>query len=96
MIKHIVIWKLKDKDKAKNIKIIKQRLEALAGHVPGMIKIEVGADFSHTQSSGDVVLYSEFKNRQALDEYQVHPEHESVKEFIMEVREQRWIVDYEV
>jgi hypothetical protein len=99
VIKHIVIWKLKDtaegQDKWSNARALKQKLEALNGQIPGVIKIEVGIDFSRTESSGDVVLYGEFKSRQALNTYQDHPEHEAVKAFVTGIREERRIVDYE-
>jgi hypothetical protein len=39
MVKHIVMWKLRDKADAGEIK---GRLEALAGKIPGLLNIEVG------------------------------------------------------
>jgi hypothetical protein len=36
-----------------------------------------------------------FKDRAALDAYQVHPEHEAVKPFVLEARTERRIVDCE-
>jgi len=99
MIKHIVMWRLKDSahgnDKATNARLIKQMLEALRGKIPGMLKIEVGIDYSATDQSADVVLYSEFESRAALDAYQVHPEHKAVMPFIGEARSERRLVDYE-
>lgn len=100
MIKHIVIWKLKEFSngcgREENAKLIQSRIEALKGKIPGMINLEVGVDFSRTDMSGDVVLYSEFESREALDAYQIHPEHKKIMPFILEVREERHIVDYEV
>lgn len=98
MIKHIVMWRLKDEarghSRAANAERVKAKLEALQGRVPGLLRIEVGLDFGGTEASADVVLYSEFEDRQALEAYQTHPEHEAVKAFIGEVTEQRWVVDY--
>jgi hypothetical protein len=100
MVKHIVLWRLKEQahgnDKASNIRLIKAKLEALQGIIPGMLKMEVGADFSGTDNSADVVLYSEFVDRAALDAYQCHPAHEAVKGFILEARSERRLADYEV
>jgi antibiotic biosynthesis monooxygenase (ABM) superfamily enzyme len=100
MIKHIVLWKLKDQaegaGKAANAVEVKQKLEALNGHIPGMIKLEVGIDISHTGASFDVVLYSEFDTRAALEAYHHHPLHQAVSPFIGAVREQRILVDYEI
>jgi len=100
MIKHIVVWKLKENahgnTKVQNAAIIKEKLEALPNKISGIIKMEVGFDFSKTDNSGDVVLYSEFASKQDLDNYQIHPEHKAVMPFIMEARSERIVVDYEI
>lgn len=100
MIKHIVVWRLKDdahgNTKMQNAMIIKSKLEALAGKIPGIIKMEVGIDISGTEESGDIVLYSEFESKEALDNYQAHPEHKAVMPFVKEARSERRLVDYEV
>ena len=100
MIKHIVMWRLLDRaqgnSKSANAELMKARLEALEGRIPGLLKAEVGLDFSATEVSADVVLYSEFEDRAALAAYQTHPEHEAVKAFIGEVTAARWVVDYGV
>jgi hypothetical protein len=100
VVKHIVVWRLKPeahaRTAAQNARLIKDRLEALNGRIPGMLLLEVGLDFSGTEQSGDLVLYSEFESRAALDAYQVHPEHEAVKPFILEARSERRLVDYEL
>ena len=99
MIKHIVMWRLKDtargNSKSANAERVKEELEALQGRIPGLLSIEAGLDVSATEASADVVLYSEFEDRQALAAYQAHPEHEAVKAFIGEVAARRWVVDYE-
>jgi Stress responsive A/B Barrel Domain len=100
MIKHIVVWRLKESahgnSRATNARLIKEKLESLNGKIPGMIKIEVGLDYSATESSSDVVLYSEFVSRQALDEYKSHSEHKAVQPFILEAWSERRLVDYEI
>lgn len=100
MIKHIVFWRLKDSahsnDKATNARLIKEKIEALAGKIPSILKIEVGIDYSAGEGSSDVVLYSEFASRSALEAYQNHPEHQAVIPFITEARSERRVVDYEV
>lgn len=99
MIKHIVFWRLKPSalgnDAATNASLLKQRLEALRGRIAGMRLLEVGIDFSRTEQSADVVLYSEFADRASLDAYQAHPEHVALKEFVAAVRSERRLVDYE-
>jgi len=99
MVKHIVFWKLKDEangmSKLENATAIKQKLEDLNGKIEGCIKLEVGFDFLHSAESADVVLYSEFENKEALDFYANHPLHKAVMPFIAEARSERRVVDYE-
>ena len=100
MIKHIVLWKLKESaegaDKRQNALKVKAMLEALNGRIPGLLCLEVGLDFNPTDESADIALYSEFESREALDLYQRHPEHEAVKPFVGAVRLERRVVDYEI
>ncbi len=99
MVKHLVLWKLKPEahgqGAAENARAIKEKLEALRGRVPGLLGLEVGIDFSRTDSSSDVALYAEFESRAALDAYQAHPEHKAVMPFILEARSERRLCDYE-
>lgn len=97
MIKHIVMWRLDQAagDKTANALRLKHLLEGLNGRIPGLLRLEVGIDFSREGESSDVVLYSEFESRQALDAYQVHPAHAEVVPFVKSVRAERRVVDYE-
>jgi hypothetical protein len=99
MVRHIVLWRLKPsaggRSKAENAAEIKRLLEDLNGKIPGLFRLEVGFDFSQTPESSDVVLYSEFESRAALDAYQVHPLHVAVKPFVKAARDERRTVDYD-
>jgi hypothetical protein len=100
MIKHIVLWKLKDfaegATKQQNALKVKVMLEDMRGKIPCMLKLEVGLNFEAGDSACDISLYSEFTSREALDAYQIHPEHMKVKNFLPRVRSERRVVDYEV
>jgi quinol monooxygenase YgiN len=96
MIKHVVIWKIKDPEqRAPHASAVKRALEALRGHIPGMLKIEVGIDIGYDKASHDVILYSEFESRAALDEYQKHPLHEDAKAIVSLLVTDRRVVDWE-
>ena len=99
MIKHIVMWKFKDSahgnDRATNARLTKEKLESLRGRIPGLLAIEVGLDSSASANSGDVVLYSEFVDANALKVYQSHPLHQAVVPFVAEASSERRVVDYE-
>jgi hypothetical protein len=100
MIKHIVVWKLKEsaegKSKRENAVQIKLLLEALNGKIPGLIHLEVGINTTEEQSDADIALYSEFETRAALAVYQTHPMHIAAGAFISKVRVERYVVDYDV
>lgn len=100
MIKHIVMWKFKafaeNNEKKVNIGIAKEMLLALKDKIDAIDFIEVGVHLNEDPSAYDMVLYSGFKDVQALAEYQNHPEHLKVADFIGKVRESRAVVDYEV
>lgn len=97
MIKHLVFWRFKDsaagRTKQHNMEQVKRQLEALNG-LPGVVAVEVGFDVLNVGASCDVALYSVFEDQAALDAYQEHPDHVAVKEFLGEVTEERYVVDY--
>jgi heme-degrading monooxygenase HmoA len=100
MIKHIVMWKLKEEaegaDRAANALEMKRRLDACAAIVPGIIAFEVTVAQPDLEATYDVVLYSEFADRAALAAYVNHPVHQAVVPFIGAIREARQCMDYEV
>lgn len=99
MIKHIVMWKLKDtahgNDKTTNAQLVKEKLEALEGKIEGLVSIEAGVDVLG-KGNYDIVLNSVVKDMEALDFYQNHPLHQAILPFIREAVEMRCAVDYEV
>ena len=101
MIKHIVLWKLKEssegKSKAENIQIMKSMLEGLPAKTGGCIRtLEVGVNLKDSAESADITLYSEFNSLEDLERYTKHPEHMKVAEFIGKVRSERRVMDYSV
>ncbi len=98
MIKHIVMWKLKNfaegNDRKHNALKMKKDLEALKTKIPVIRSIEAGINFLPSDAAYDIVLYSEFENEKDLDMYQKHPEHLKVADFVSKVRESRVVVDY--
>jgi len=100
MVKHIVMWKLKDETKhgtkAEVALRVKQMLEGLIGKVPSLRHIEVTDQIFAAEPACDLMLYSEFDSREGLDAYQVHPEHQAVVAFVREVVTERRVLDYEI
>ena len=100
MLKHIVIRKLKERaegaDRVVNAAKMKALLDACKDIVPGMLKFEVVLAQPGLEATYDVLLYSEFADKAALDAYQEHPQHVALKPFVMAVREARQCMDYEI
>jgi len=75
---------------------MQEMFAGLRGKIPGMLKLEMGIDFSKTDASYDIMLYTEFESKEALAGYQAHPDHKALMPFIAEARVSRMLVDYEV
>ncbi len=99
MVKHVVMWRLKDvaegADRAANAARMKRELETLRGRIPGLLSLEVGVDVERSSAAFDVVLISAHESPAALAAYQVHPLHARVAEFIGKIRSERVVVDFE-
>lgn len=99
MIRHIVMWTLKDyaegADKTTNAARMKALLESCRGVVPGIRRFDVVTPQPEFEATCDVLLDSEFESRAALDAYQEHPTHLAIKPFIGAVRSARQCFDYE-
>ena len=81
MVKHIILWTLKDEYSGAQIEEIKNdiksRLEGLKGEIPGLVDIKVNIN-GLTSSNADLMLDATFENEEALKGYSVHPKHVAV------------------
>lgn len=81
MVKHIILWQLKDElspEEKISVKAgIKNGLESLAGKIPGLLEIKVNC-CGLSSSNADVMLDSSFTDADALKNYATHPEHVAV------------------
>lgn len=100
MIKHIVMWKLKETalghTKAENAAIIKDKLEQLNEKLDLIKTLEVGINRSLSNTDFDAVLISEFNSNDDLEAYLIHPLHVEIAEFIKQVRTDRAVVDFKI
>ena len=100
MIKHVILWTLKDSlsetEKAEVKKGIKEGLEGLKGKIPGLIDIKVNIECL-ASSNAEVMLDSTFESADALAGYAVHPEHVAVADGkVRPYTATRTCMDYEV
>ena len=97
MIKHIVMWNLKDNaegnDKETNAMEIKKRLEALVGKIDGLETLIVGRNVM--DKGFDLCLVGEYRDKEALLFYREHPLHKEVQKFVHAVITERVSCDFE-
>ncbi len=100
MVKHVILWTLKDEYSAEEIAEIKSGiksgLEGLKGRIPGLIDIKVNTE-PLSSSNCDLMLDSTFEDEEALKGYAVHPEHVQVADTkVRPHTASRVCMDYEV
>ena len=94
MVKHIILWQLKDEysdaEKADIKAGIKAGLEGLAGQIPGLVEI-------HVNINADLMLDTTFESAEALKGYSKHPAHVAVADSkVRPYYKSRVCLDYEV
>ncbi|ANS73811.1 stress responsive protein [Paenibacillus yonginensis] len=94
MIKHIVLFKLKDRS-PESVEKTYAVLNGMKGKVEQLVDLHIGKNVVDTPRSYDLSLEATFRSLEDLQGYQVHPEHKKVIEHISEVRESQSVVDYE-
>ena len=98
MVKHIVLFKLKDEvpeaEKLVVMNKFKEAIDALPAVIPVIRKIEVGLN-TNPGETWHIALYSEFDNLEDVKFYATHPLHVAAGKIIAEAKESRACVDYE-
>jgi hypothetical protein len=100
MVKHVILWILKEEysaaEKQKIKEEIKAGLEGLKGQIPGLLEIQVNID-GLASSNADLMLDSSFESEEALKGYAVHPAHVAVADGkVRPYTASRVCLDYEV
>lgn len=94
MIRHIVLFKIKDEFKSEIPQLVKN-FEGMRGRIEGMLELQAGADILHSERSYDLALITVFQDRAAFDAYQTHPVHQPVRKRMHEVRSASVACDFE-
>ena len=94
MIRHIVLFKIKDEYKAEIPQLVKN-FQGMKGRIEGLLELEAGADILHSERSYDLALITVFDSRTSFDAYQTHPVHLPVKKRMHEVRSASVACDFE-
>ena len=100
MVKHVILWNLKEEysaeEKARIKAEIKENLEALVGKIPGLLEMKINIE-GLPSSTADLMLDSTFESAEALKGYAVHPEHVAVADSkVRPFTATRACLDYEI
>ncbi|MDR8390095.1 Dabb family protein [Aliifodinibius sp. S!AR15-10] len=102
MIRHVVMWKLKDEaagaTKQKNAEKMKLILEGLKTNIDEIKNVEVGININSDENdmAYDVVLISDFETELDFTMYTRNAHHKKAVDFIESVIKERRFVDYKV
>jgi hypothetical protein len=95
MIRHVVVWRL-NPDAGDRFNDIQAALHAQQGRIPGLLRVEVGRNFSPARRALDFALVCDFDSREALAAYHCHPAHLETRALVDPLIAEHWIVDYEL
>ena len=98
MIKHVVMWRLKDEagggSREASARAVQGWLEELPARIPQIRSFEVGLNINPSERAWDVVLVSSFEDEADLATYSSHPRHQAVVASIRAVTAEVRVVDY--
>lgn len=95
MIRHIVLFKIKDEYKSE-LPVLVQNFYGMKGKIEGLLDLEAGSDFLHSDRSYDIALITLFDSKESFQNYQTHPVHMPVKKRMHEVRLASVACDFEI
>lgn len=95
MIKHIVMFKLKEKT-PENVGQLEDALNGMAGRIDVLKFLEVGRDFKGSERSCDLVLISHFDSKEDLQTYADHEVHQPVLKLARSLCSDIHAVDYSI
>ena len=94
MLNHVVMIKFKKTVTAESIQEMEAMLEDLPNKITEIHTYEFGGDILHSERSYDFALVSLFANMEALQRYQVHPEHQKLLKKLVPLCDHICTVDF--
>ncbi|MDR3264317.1 MAG: Dabb family protein [Clostridiales bacterium] len=93
MLTHVVLYKLKE-NTAEIRKKMTENFYSMQGKIPALLSVKAGSDILGAERSFDIALVCQFANIDKLKEYQTHPVHLPVKQYVASVVERSHSVDF--
>jgi len=94
MIRHIVMFKVKEENKASICSDIKQQLASLPNKISHIKHFEIGINEKESDRAYDMVLNSSFDSWEDLSTYANHEAHLEVVAFIKQHCDKTRVVDF--
>ena len=94
MLTHVVLFKFNPDSGEPAIQRALAALRELPGKISEIQEFRVGADIFHSERSYDMALISSFADKDALQRYQVHPEHQKVVAYLKTIASSIVVVDF--
>lgn len=98
MVKHIVLFKLKEQltaeEKEETARRFKSAIEALPATIPFIRKVFVGLNINAAEQ-WDICLESEFDSLEDVQAYAAHPAHVAAAGILKDAKQDRACADYE-
>jgi hypothetical protein len=94
MLRHVVFFKFKEGVGEGKIADLESSLAALPPIIPEILSYEFGRDTVHSERSYDLALISTFRDLEALQCYQKHPDHRVVLRKVNDICESVLAVDF--
>lgn len=94
MVNHVVMFKFKSTTAPAERLAYVAELRSLGKKISEVRRLDVGENIVPSPRAYDVVLIASFDDREALDRYARHPEHQPVLQRTSQVCENVAVVDY--
>lgn len=95
MITHVVFFKFKPETTESDIQKLTEGFRELPGAIEEIREFRFGADVIRSERSYDYGLVSSFDDLDAMQRYQVHPQHQKVVAHVKAISASVVAVDFE-
>ncbi len=94
MLTHVVFFKFNPRTSDTDIQHVKEALQTLPAAISEIREFRVGRDIVRSDRSYDLALVSSFEDLDAMQRYQVHPEHQKVVAYVKTITSSIIAVDF--
>jgi len=93
MIKHVYLYKFKNRNDAEKVC---EKLKTMTAHIDSIHSLEIGIDFTNTEKSYDLIQIAVFKTQEDFKAFTEHPYHDEMRIFLKQYVQSGYKVDYRI